>query len=135
MAATAQCSLQVEAMVEDSIGNSVKITDDELKDEIVPDAKEPNLYGVDNLEKEEKLVMTQMRPETTIYADLNMVEIDSDIEATLAKLRLTEMEKEEEYNEVEIMDRTEHSDRERIDIVDIESILVWNECDNNIDMG
>ena len=79
--------------------------------------------------------MIKMRPETPLYADLDMKEIDSDIEATLAKLRWVELEKEEEYEEAEIMDRTEHTDRDNLDIVDIESRLVWNESDNTIDMG
>ena len=66
---------------------------------------------------------------------MNLTEIDSYIEGTLAKLRLTELEKEDEYEEVKIMDRTEHCDRDNIDIIDIESRLVWNETDNSINMG
>ena len=57
-----------------------------------------------------------MRPEIALYADLDMTEIDSDIEATLAKLRWIELEKEEEYEEGEIIDRTEHSDKDNMDI-------------------
>ena len=120
---------------EDDIGKHIKITDNEIKDEEVPEAKEPNIYGVKDVEKEEKAVMTKMRPETAIYSDLDWTEIDSDIEATLAKLRWTEMEKENEYEEAEIMDRTEHSDRDKMDLVEMESRLVWNESDNSIDMG
>ena len=88
-----------------------------------------------DVEEEEKSVMTKMKPETAIYSDLDWTEIDSDIEATLAKLRWTEMEKENEYEEAEIMDRTEHSDRDKMDFVEMESRLVWNESDNSIDMG
>ena len=33
------------------------------------------------------------------------------------------------------MDRTEHSDRDKIDIIETESRLVLNEWDNSIDMG
>ena len=79
--------------------------------------------------------MVKMRPETAIYADLNMTEIESDIEATLAKLRWIEMEKEDELEEAEIMDRLEHSDKENMDNVEMEARLIWNESDNSIDMG
>ena len=122
-------------IIEDTIGDGIKITDAELKDEEVPEKKELNLCGVKDLEDEERMVMIKLRPETALYSDLNIIEIESDIEATLCKLRWTEMEKDEEYEEVEIIDRAEHSDRSNIDFIEIVSRLVWNESDNSIDMG
>ena len=46
-----------------------------------------------------------------------------------------EKEKVNEYNEAEVMDRIEHSDRDKIDLIETELRLVWNEWDNSIDMG
>ena len=43
--------------------------------------------------------MKKKQSETALYADLNMIEIDSDIESTLAKLRWIKMENEDEFDE------------------------------------
>ena len=79
--------------------------------------------------------MTKMRPETALYADLDSTATESDIQATLAKLRWIERENETELEEAEVMDNIENSDKDKFDKVELESRCVWNESDNSIDMG
>ena len=79
--------------------------------------------------------MTSLRPETALYSNLDMLSINTDLEATAAKLRWYEMELMNELEEAEQMETAERADKEKTDFIEIELRYIWNESDNTIDMG